>query len=111
MIGAISKFLFSSKQEEVKSSYSRQNDVAQWVTDKVVNKVGGDIYTVINETVLVPRDKIHKYLYRGRPLPKTVGLLVRRPPNLFRENDFIRISLSTFKIVSTGTLGKALSFP
>ena len=109
VIGAISNLFFSSKQTKDKAVSveetltSRQNDVTLWVQDKVVNKVGGTIYSVINETILVPRDRLS--IYRGRPLPKVVGLLVRRPPALFRTS-FVRISLGTFNIVSTGTLGK-----
>ena len=109
VIGAISNLFFSSKPTKDtavsvdETLTSRQNDVTLWVQDKVVNKVGGTIYSVINETILVPRDRLS--IYRGRPLPKVVGLLVRRPPALFRTS-FVRISLGTFNIVSTGTLGK-----
>ena len=38
--------------------------------------------------------------------PKVFGLLDRRAPLLFRQNNFVRISLSQFSIVSTGTTGK-----
>ena len=113
VIGAISKYFFSSKQNEdtivsEQTISSRQNDVAHWVQDKVVDKIGGSIYSVINETIKVPRDSANS-LYRGRPLPKVVGLLLRTPPSLFRTS-FVKISLGTFSIVSTGTLGKLISY-
>ena len=38
--------------------------------------------------------------------PKVFGLLDRRAPLLFRQNNFVKISLSQFSIVSTGTTGK-----
>ena len=40
------------------------------------------------------------------PEPKVFGLLDRRAPLLFRQNAFVKISLSQFAIVSTGTTGK-----
>ena len=42
--------------------------------------------------------------------PKVFGLLDRRAPLLFRQNNFVKISLSQFSIVSTGTTGKTNSF-
>ena len=109
VIGAISKYFFSSNNNEdtivsEETITSRQNNVAHWVQDKVVDKIGGSVYSVINETIKVPRDRVTN-IYRGRPLPKVVGLLLRTPPSLFRTS-FVRISLGTFSIVSTGTLGK-----
>ena len=40
------------------------------------------------------------------PKPKLLGLLDRRAPEAFRQNTFVKISLSQFSIVSTGTTGK-----
>ncbi len=40
------------------------------------------------------------------PKPKILGLLDRRAPQAFRQNTFVKISLSQFSIVSTGTTGK-----
>jgi len=40
------------------------------------------------------------------PAPKVLGLLDRRAPDPFRQNTFVKISLSQFSIVSTGTTGK-----
>ena len=42
--------------------------------------------------------------------PKVFGLLDRRAPLLFRQNNFVKISLSQFSIVSTGTTGKKTIF-
>lgn len=44
------------------------------------------------------------------PAPKVLGLLDRRAPILFRQNTFVKISLSQFSIVSTGTTGKNQTF-
>jgi hypothetical protein len=111
VIGAFSKLFYSSNTNQKTVSEetitSRQNDVALWVQDKVVNEIGGNIYSVINETIIVPRDRLN--IYRGRPLSKVVGLLLRTPPTLFRTS-FVKITLGTFNIVSTGTLGKHIPF-
>ena len=48
--------------------------------------------------------------YRGRPLPKIVGNLDRRPEGLFRTSGFVPINLGTFAILSTGATGRTTSF-
>jgi len=42
------------------------------------------------------------------PKPRVWGLLDRRAPGVFRQGSFVKISLSQFSIVSTGTTGAAL---
>ena len=42
------------------------------------------------------------------PKPRVWGLLDRRAPPAFRQNTFVKISLSQFAIVSTGTTGKKI---
>ena len=44
------------------------------------------------------------------PKPRVWGLLDRRAPGVFRQGSFVKISLSQFSIVSTGTTGRKRNF-
>ena len=63
-------------------------------------RVTRSIFTEVGE---LARQFLQKF---SGPAPKVLGLLDRRAPLAFRQNSFVKISLSQFSIVSTGTTGK-----
>ncbi len=60
--------------------------------------------SVLDDFETAARQFLHRW--RGKTRPRIIGLLDRRAPILFRQNSFVRISLSQFAIVSTGATGK-----
>ena len=61
--------------------------------------------SVFSDVEAIARQFLQR-ITKNQPAPRVFGLLDRRAPLLFRQNAFVKISLSQFSIVSTGTTGK-----
>ena len=67
-----------------------------------VSRVTRSVFSDVEE---IARQFLQR-ITKNQPTPRVFGLLDRRAPILFRNNAFVKISLSQFSIVSTGTTGK-----
>ena len=102
------EFVLSEHSSDIGKTYDEDGTSRQQHNDEIASSSRQEVPTnILRNRIVVPKDHIH--VYRGKPLPSVVGLLDRRAPDLFRFNSFVKISLSSFNIVSTGSLGKITS--
>ena len=105
-------YLFSHSRHRFKAPVRKKFDAqalkAAYAEILKKAKASEEVSRVTRSVFSDVEDIARQFLQRitGPSKPQVFGLLDRRAPFLFRQNSFVKISLSQFSIVSTGTTGK-----